>query len=768
MPQFHEMLKEYQLLYKEQCSSFIKDSHTLWPISAKNGAEEAQNVFNLGWDLETIISNWQNEKTLLPDEYQYELYSQLIIFTIILSVIGVIILLCCCQIFCIPKYKVFMRCCYINVETDTKSTFEKYFLFFGIILLSLMLCTVCGLSYTDKQIESSLLQVKCISLWMIENTIEQQNDQGWQNDWQGILYINKQIKSLSQELTDQSRQDAINQLSQIKTKQLQQQYKIENQYLSDLYEYNFELKLINPNPYSNQQHISSNFIEQIGPSNQLGTVTNLLLEELSSRDQAIFLMKIIKSKSQYINISQIIDNLNQSQSQLNDFSYNIINLLSKLEQTLNTKSWIFDSGVTAYKRFLIITCTTTVILLFSFSLVTWFRFQKMGFLLHISWIALAVLLIIGFIILIFVYYVSLINNNMVCNLAHGVIHDKNVLKRIIKIMKPTKHFIKTKSFFQQVEVCLYQNGDFVSYFDLNQTFQNIIDLDRSIQEFDKLSHSRNVINFYQSVISSYFTNYSLVINTDSDDNPQNVLRNMNNWTDYNIDKSMQILFGGCRVSQDEWEWKDTDCKYYKADLLKLNFYSNPHREFGMAICLIFDSCDEDFAKQRYMEQYKRCKTKNKESISQIVLKYFDQIKLYIDSVNRTFKPILANLTEYEQLLTSLDNEIKQQIVNLTYYGSQLNLIFHKTQNLTNTLNCSYIKQGTIRFKNTFCTTLLNGMFFMYIYLISICTLLSCLGILSVWSAMRCIPKSEQHQVFLEAAIGPMQQRTIQRKSLDVN
>lgn len=72
----------------------------------------------------------------------------------------------------------------------------------------------------------------------------------------------------------------------------------------------------------------------------------------------------------------------------------------------------------------------------------------MGFLLHISWIALAILLIIGFIILIFVYYVTLINNNMVCNLAHGIIHDKNVLKRIIKIMKPTKHFIKTKSFFQ--------------------------------------------------------------------------------------------------------------------------------------------------------------------------------------------------------------------------------------------------------------------------------------------------------------------------------
>lgn len=43
-----------------------------------------------------------------------------------------------------------MRCCYINIVTDTKSTFEKYFLFFGIIILSILLFGACGLSYTDK------------------------------------------------------------------------------------------------------------------------------------------------------------------------------------------------------------------------------------------------------------------------------------------------------------------------------------------------------------------------------------------------------------------------------------------------------------------------------------------------------------------------------------------------------------------------------------------------------------------------------------------
>lgn len=67
------------------------------------------------------------------------------------------ILLCCCQVFCTPKYKVFMRCCYINVETDTKSMTEKYSLFFGIIVFGLLLCVICGLSYTDQQIENSLL-----------------------------------------------------------------------------------------------------------------------------------------------------------------------------------------------------------------------------------------------------------------------------------------------------------------------------------------------------------------------------------------------------------------------------------------------------------------------------------------------------------------------------------------------------------------------------------------------------------------------------------
>lgn len=36
---------------------------------------------------------------------------------------------------------------------------------------------------------------------------------------------------------------------------------------------------------------------------------------------------------------------------------------------------------------------------------------------------------------------------MVCSLANGLIHDKKILKEIIKIMKPAKHLIKNKSFF---------------------------------------------------------------------------------------------------------------------------------------------------------------------------------------------------------------------------------------------------------------------------------------------------------------------------------
>lgn len=52
----------------------------------------------------------------------------------------------------------------------------------------------------------------------------------------------------------------------------------------------------------------------------------------------------------------------------------------------------------------------------------------MGFLLHLSWIVIVVLLLFGFIILTFVYYASLINDNMVCSIASGVLNDKNILK----------------------------------------------------------------------------------------------------------------------------------------------------------------------------------------------------------------------------------------------------------------------------------------------------------------------------------------------------
>lgn len=64
------------------------------------------------------------------------------------------------------------------------------------------------------------------------------------------------------------------------------------------------------------------------------------------------------------------------------------------------------------------------------------------------------------------------------------------------------------------------------------------------------------------------------------------------------------------------------------------------------------------------------------------------------------------------------------------------------------MNCSFIQDGFNRIKNSFCITLQDGLFLMYIYLISICSLLTLKIIFAVWSAMRCIPKNT-HIVFIE-------------------
>ena len=78
----------------------------------------------------------------------------------------------------------------------------------------------------------------------------------------------------------------------------------------------------------------------------------------------------------------------------------------------------------------------------SFSLVTWSRFQKLAFLLHISWISLAVSLVFGFTILGFVYYISIIDNNMVCAVANTFLDDETMLNKIIKLsIYNNKHFI---------------------------------------------------------------------------------------------------------------------------------------------------------------------------------------------------------------------------------------------------------------------------------------------------------------------------------------
>lgn len=57
---------------------------------------------------------------------------------------------------------------------------------------------------------------------------------------------------------------------------------------------------------------------------------------------------------------------------------------------------------------------------------------------------------------------------------------------------------------------------------------------------------------------------------------------------------------------------------------------------------------------------------------------------------------------------------------------------------------------------------------MYLYLTMICAFLGVLTILSVWSAMRCIPKPDQHLVFQQASDEAVKEQDVGRRTLDVD
>ena len=135
--------------------------------------------------------------------------------------------------------------------------------------------------------------------------------------------------------------------------------------------------------------------------------------------------------------------MNIARKSINNFTLNFIKFLSSIEESINKKSWIIESGVQAYKNYLKVICIIVICLTISFSLVTWSRFQKLAFLLHISWISLAVSLVFGFMILGFVYYISIIDNNMVCAVANTFLDDETMLNKIIKLsIYNNKHFIQ--------------------------------------------------------------------------------------------------------------------------------------------------------------------------------------------------------------------------------------------------------------------------------------------------------------------------------------
>lgn len=225
-------------------------------------------------------------------------------------------------------------------------------------------------------------------------------------------------------------------MQKIEHQKLQESYLASSAALRTIYKENKKKTLHNPNP-QNLTRIVPEYIANLGPIEQIGTVTQQLYDELSSRQRIILLQRAIQNKSETIaaNMSKVENKLGVCKEKLKSFIHKVIKFLTQMQDNINQHNWILDSGISAYKKFLEMIGFTVVLLFLSFILVTWCRFYKIAFLLHLSWICLSVLLLFGIFILSFVFYASIIDTNIVCPIANGIASDQQILERIISLQR---------------------------------------------------------------------------------------------------------------------------------------------------------------------------------------------------------------------------------------------------------------------------------------------------------------------------------------------
>jgi hypothetical protein len=346
---------------------------------------------------------------------------------------------------------------------------------------------------------------------------------------------------------------------------------------------------------------------------------------------------------------------------------------------------------------------------------------KMRVLTHLSWCALAL-----YAILVLLISIALIPLGIIMIEGCDTIED---------LFSSPQNFhsyeaILSKDVSAKLEVCYFSDGDFNKIFDTSEAFQTINSLTESFNNNPNISIlvGSKVAPIVLSTIKNY-TSFDLpayIIDPPSSSpysSPLLALDDLNKWSDFSIDQSYQKSQGGCSISQDNFVFDVSKCKYQQI------FISSglPNQNFGQQTCIDVSSL-QGKTTSRYTTSFAGCnKIINNEvgtmietiytnEVEQLakhkseVLNVFNQLKTDVESYQTDF-----NL--YQQDLLELNDKVRIYMKN--GINDLLSAVSDNKTGLIAGLNCSFAKVATNSFKSTTCFSFAPSILLLFIiFLIS--------------------------------------------------
>lgn len=712
----------------------------IWSIIMFQMASAASSFFYFGdFSLEyKIESLFSNSSLYLDTIVPWTLY--LLFF--LLGLFSLFFLLFCCQVFCIKKYRIFARCCMIDLNSYSGSSKEKYGLFCCIIFSGVLMLMIMALIVLNNDFFDGYLYSKCFSSSL---ALEIYNPYISDSNWLGTIETVEKLGNASQ-LYEEMAQSQINQSISINTSNVLNTYSI----ILQEFETNLSIyenkSLYNPNPLTNKLNptMTSYILETWGPSTKKASFMYHLKKELESRETFISLLNTA------FNISELLLNKSMLFSSImterqGDFKLLETDFGEGFNQLIYDLDY-FDTYITEFFDFMLGVMFLNVFPMLcgflGFLMVGFCKWRFFNCCLHCAWIFNCFLL---FFLLLLLFYGFFYSGLLVwsCEIYTASLNDSDAFTKVSNEMNMSSSLYNTMNF------CLFNTTNNLAYFYPFDGSLSIADeLFTSISTLANTTLSNSYLEAELIKLESYYENYELVAgkNTESNSNhPILVLNELNLWSNYDNIGSYQAIEGLCEVTTDEYVFRVNECIYdtiYQRD-------DEIDEDFGDTLCISFNNTIENFAIERYTDSlFNECSSDNISSFNTVpeaIKDYYIGLFEYKLTTQNLIIEILGSLHSYKEKLKELDYELEslynQSENSFQAFWPLLEITSDpKTKGLSTGLNCSFLKPGLEKMEDGVCVGSMDGVFYLYISFSLLFLLQMGLALANCCSSIRMLPR----------------------------